>query len=141
MPQLAGKTLVLYDGVCGLCNRLVRVLLRFDKDDCFRYAPLQSQFASEVLRRHGLDAAELDTVTLIGDYGTVTEQAYTKSDAIMLAAHKLGGIWLLGRVTSVLPKSIRDKVYDVIARNRYRIFGKYRTCPVPKPEERAKFVE
>jgi predicted DCC family thiol-disulfide oxidoreductase YuxK len=140
MQELTGKTIVLYDGVCALCNRLVRFLLRFDSKNRFRYAPLQSGFAAAALRKHGLDPADLNSVTLIGDYGLPDERPYSRSDAILLAARDLGGIWQLGAGAAVLPKTIRDRVYDLIARNRYRMFGKYQTCPVPKPEVRAKFL-
>jgi predicted DCC family thiol-disulfide oxidoreductase YuxK len=140
MTELTGKTIVFYDGVCGLCNRLVKFLLRFDRRDRFRYAALQSDFAAEVLSKHGLSAADLNSVTLVRSFGLQGERAYTKSDAIMIAAGELGGFWRVGEVALVLPKGIRDKVYEVIARNRYRMFGRYQTCPVPKPEVRAKFI-
>lgn len=140
MQELAGKTLVFYDGVCGLCNRLVRFLLRFDSKDRFRYAPLQSEFAAEALRKHAIDPADLDSVTLIGDFGLQGERAYSKSGAILFAARELGGIWRVGRIAILLPQAIQDGVYDLIARSRYRVFGRYQTCPVPKPEHRAKFI-
>jgi predicted DCC family thiol-disulfide oxidoreductase YuxK len=131
---------VLYDGVCGLCNRLVRFLLRFDRRDRFRFAPLQSEFSAAALRKHGIDPADLNSVTLIGDYGLGSERAYSKSDAIVFASRELGGIWRLGRLGAMLPKTFRDRVYELVARNRYRMFGRYQSCPVPKPEERAKFI-
>ena len=140
MTDLTGKTIVLYDGVCGLCNGLVKFLLRFDRRDRFRYATLQSEFAAQVLAKHGLSAADLNSVTLVQDFGLPVERAYTKSDAIMIAAGELGGFWRAGKLALMLPKSIRDRVYELIARNRYRIFGQYQTCPVPKPEVRAKFI-
>jgi predicted DCC family thiol-disulfide oxidoreductase YuxK len=92
------------------------------------------------LRKHGIDPADLNSVTLIGDYGFGSERAYSKSDAIVFASGELGGIWSLGRLAAVLPKTFRDRVYELVARNRYRMFGKYQSCPVPKPEERAKFI-
>jgi predicted DCC family thiol-disulfide oxidoreductase YuxK len=141
MQQLTGKTIVLYDGVCGLCNRLVVFLLRSDKGDRFRYAPLQGEFAAEALKKHGINPADQNSVTLIRDYGLESERAYTRSDAILLAVRQLGGIWRLGRVAAVVPGSIRDSVYDLVAQNRYRMFGRYETCPVPKPEESTKFIE
>jgi predicted DCC family thiol-disulfide oxidoreductase YuxK len=139
--DLTGKTIVLYDGVCGLCNRLVRFLLRFDRRDRFRYAPLQSQFANELLKKHGLNSSDLDSVTLIADYGLSTERAYRKSEAIVLAAGELGGVWRIARIGGFLPHAFRDFLYNLIARNRYRMFGKYDYCPTPNPEQRSKFIE
>src|SRR5215468_3674097 len=96
MSPLSGKTLVLYDGVCGLCNRLVRFLLRFDQHDRFRYAALQSEFAAEVVKKHGLDPGDLDSVVLVTDFELPAEKAHKKADAILAAAPDLGGIWRLG---------------------------------------------
>jgi len=138
--ELTGHTLVLYDGVCGLCNRLVRFLLRFDHRDRFRYAAIQSEFAAGVLRKHGLDPAELSSVVLVTDFGRPTEKAYTKSDAILAASRDLGGFWRPGTTFGLLPRAIRDRLYEFVAKNRYRWFGRYEVCPIPKPEHRVKFV-
>ena len=133
--------MLFYDGVCGLCNRLVRFLLRFDHNDRFRYATLQSDFTPKILNRHGLNPADLDSVVLISDFGLPTEAAHTKSDAILAAARDLGGIWRLGLLARLLPRPVRNWGYNRIARNRYRIFGRYDSCPLPKPENRVKFVD
>src|SRR3954453_16764968 len=98
MTELTGKTIVFYDGVCGLCNRLVKFLLRFDRRDRFRYAALQSDFAAELLSGQGLRAADLNAVTLVRSLGLQGERAYTKSHAIMIAAGELGGFWRVGKV-------------------------------------------
>ncbi len=139
--DLTGKTIVLYDGVCGLCNRAVQFLLRHDHHDRFRYAALQGDFAKTLLRKHGIDAADLNSVSLVTDYGLPTEQAFTKSDAVLRAEWDLGGIWRAAEVGRLLPRPIRNWLYDLIARNRYRMFGKYETCLLPRAEDRAKFVE
>jgi predicted DCC family thiol-disulfide oxidoreductase YuxK len=138
---LIGKTLVLYDGVCGLCNGIVRFLLRFDNRDQFRYAALQSEFAAEVVRKHGLNPAELDSVVVVTSFGQPDEGAHTKFDAVIASARDLGGIWRIGSLARVLPGWLRNRFYDLIARNRYRMFGRYDTCPIPKPEHRVKFVD
>jgi predicted DCC family thiol-disulfide oxidoreductase YuxK len=138
--ELTGKTIVLYDGVCGLCNRLVRFLLRFDRHDCFRFAALQSDFAASVLQKHGINTADLDSVSIVTEYGLATERAFTKSDAVLRAAWDLGGIWRVSEAGRVLPRALRNWFYDLVARNRYRMFGKYETCPMPRAEDRAKFV-
>lgn len=140
-PDPIGKTLVLYDGVCGLCSRFVRLLLRFDQRDRFRYAALQSEVAAGILRKHGLDPAELSTVVLVTDFGLPVEKAHTRFDGVLAAARGLGGIWTLGLAAKVLPRAVRNWIYDVVARNRYRWFGRYETCPVPSVEQRVKFVD
>jgi predicted DCC family thiol-disulfide oxidoreductase YuxK len=139
--ELAGKRIVLYDGVCGLCNRLVQFLLRRDKHDRFRFAPLQSEFAASLLKKHGIDAADLDSVSVVADYGVASEKAFTKSDAVLRATWELGGIWRIGEVGRLVPRGVRDWLYDRVARNRYRMFGKYETCPIPTPEQRQKFID
>lgn len=139
--ELIGKTIVLYDGVCGLCNRLVQFLLRHDKRDRFRFAPLQTEFASSLLTKHGINAADLDSVSVVADYGLATEKAFTKSNAVLRATWELGGIWRAGEIGRIIPRRTRDWLYDRVARNRYRMFGKYETCPVPRPGQREKFIE
>ena len=139
--DLIGKTLVLYDGVCGLCNGFVQLLLRYDQQDRFRYAALQSEFAAGILRRHGLNPAELSSVVLVTDVGLPHEMAHTRSDGVLAAARGLGGIWKLGLAAKVLPGAVRNWIYDLVARNRYRWFGRYETCPIPSVEQRVKFVD
>lgn len=139
--ELNGKTIVLYDGVCGLCNRLVRFLLRFDRHDRFRFAALQSEFAGSLLRKHGISSADLNSVSIVTDYGLPAERAFTKSDAVLRAAWDLGGIWRIGEIGRIVPRVMRDWFYDRVAQNRYRMFGKYETCPMPRAEDREKFLE
>ena len=138
--DLTGKTVVLYDGVCGLCNRLVQFLLRYDRHDRFRFAPLQSDFAASLLARHGLNASDLNSVSVVADHGLPTEQSFTKSDAVLRASWDLGGIWRSAEIARLLPPFFRNWFYDLVARNRYRIFGRHDSCPLPKPEHRAKFI-
>ncbi len=139
--ELAGKTIVFYDGVCGLCNRVVKFLLRHDKHDRFRFAPLQSEFAASLLNKHGINAADLDSVSLVAHYALATEKAFTRSDAVLRAIWELGGIWRVGEIGRVIPRSVRNWFYDRVARNRYRVFGKYETCPIPRSEDRRKFID
>ena len=140
-PTLTGKTLVLYDGVCALCNGIVRFLLRFDKADRFRYAALQSDFAAEVLKQYKLDPNDLNSVIVITGFGTSAQQIHTRFDAVLASARDLGRIWRIGSLARILPRSVRNCFYDLIANNRYRWFGRYDTCPIPKPEHRVKFVD
>ena len=134
------RTLVLYDGVCALCNRLVSFLLHHDRRDCFRFAPLQSDPARALLQKHGLNSSELDTVVLLAEFGHPTERALTRSGAVLYALHELGGTWRLSVILRLLPLFLRDRLYDYIARRRYRMFGRFDQCPFPQPEHRHKFM-
>jgi predicted DCC family thiol-disulfide oxidoreductase YuxK len=141
LSETESNPILLYDGVCGLCNRLTGFILKRDKRDRFRFAPLQSDFAAQLLRRHGADPHDLDTVYVVLDYGKQSERLLARSEAILNIAGELGGIWNVGRVGRVLPLSIRDRLYNFIARNRYRVFGKHETCLLPEPRYQKKFLD
>ncbi|MDQ5843980.1 MAG: DCC1-like thiol-disulfide oxidoreductase family protein [Acidobacteriota bacterium] len=141
MALAESNPIVLYDGVCGLCNRLNQFLLKRDTHDRLRFASLQSNFAAAVLLRHGADPHDLDTVYVVVDYGQPTERLLSRSDAILYLLAQLGGIWKLGSVGHILPRVLRDGAYGIVARNRYRVFGKYDSCMLPEPKHRAKFLE
>jgi predicted DCC family thiol-disulfide oxidoreductase YuxK len=141
LPEAEPNPIVLYDGVCGLCNHLVQFLLKRDARDRFRFASLQSEFASRLLTRHGVDPRDLDTVYVVTGYGGATEQLLARSDAILFMLAQLGGVWTLTAVGRVLPRAFRDAVYKIVARNRYRVFGKHESCMVPEPKHRAKFLD
>jgi predicted DCC family thiol-disulfide oxidoreductase YuxK len=134
--------IILYDGVCGLCNRLVQFLLRHDKRSRLRFASLQSDFAVKVLQRHGIDPRDLDTMHLIENYEQPGERVLQRSDAILRAGRELGGAWsVLSAVAGVVPRALRNVVYRFVARNRYRVFGKYDTCMLPEPNQRSRFLD
>ncbi|MEP6741697.1 MAG: thiol-disulfide oxidoreductase DCC family protein [bacterium] len=133
--------IVLYDGVCGLCNRLVQFVLKHDRKDVFRFASLQSELASALLQRHGRDPHDLDTVYVIVDHAQPTESLLARSDAILFLLRRLGGIWKLAALGNILPRRLRDAAYKLVARNRYRLFGKYESCMLPEPRHRAKFLD
>ena len=133
--------IVLYDGVCGLCNRLNQFLLKRDTHDRFRFASLQSDLAASLLKRHGADSLDLDTVYVVLDYNQPGERLLARSDAIIYALTQLDGIWKLARVGRALPTFLRDAIYQLVARNRYRIFGKHDTCILPDPKYRRKFLD
>jgi predicted DCC family thiol-disulfide oxidoreductase YuxK len=140
LSESKSNPIVLYDGVCGLCNRLVKFILKRDKRDRFRFASLQGDFASKLLTRHGLDPHDLDTVYLAQNYGQRAETLLARSDAILFLLRQLGGIWKLALLGNILPRKLRDAVYKLVARNRYRVFGKYESCMLPDPQHRAKFL-
>ncbi|SRR5260370_33594846 len=144
--------IILYDGVCGLCNRLNQFVLRRDPDAIFRFASLQSPFAARILTRHGGDLQDLDTVYVVVNHDLtkhdVTKETHaderllSRSDAVLFVLKQLGGIWkLLGLFLQVLPRPVRDAAYCLVARNRYRIFGRFETCMLPSPEYRDRFLD
>ena len=134
--------IILYDGVCGLCNRLVQFLIKRDKRGALRFASLQSEFAAKVLGRHGIDPSDLDTVHVVINYKQPDERVLNRSDAILRAWSELGGFWKTSSaVAQIFPRALRDRVYRFVARNRYQVFGKYETCMLPEPGQRSRFLD
>ena len=134
--------ILLYDGVCGLCNRSVQFVLRHDRNDQFRFAALQSELAGEMLERHGIHAVDLDTVYLVTAYGQAAESLVNRSDAAIAVLRELGGFWgLVAAFLSLVPRFLRNWAYNRIAASRYRLFGKYDACPLPDPKDRHKFLD
>jgi len=125
---------VLFDGVCKLCNRSVNFILRIDRTGRLKMASLQSDYGRRVLEDHGLKSGPLDSMMLLE--GT---RLTTKSTAVIRISKYLGGLWPLGMGALIIPRFIRDVLYDIIAKNRYRWFGQYDTCPLPDPEFEDRF--
>ena len=140
---MAGSNpIILYDGVCGLCNRLVQFLLKHDREGRLRFASLQSDFADKVLSRHGLNAKDLDTVHVVENYDQPDERVLQRSDAVLRAGRELGGFWgASSAIGRVVPRPLRDLVYRLVATNRYRMFGKYDSCMLPDVNQRSKFLD
>jgi len=127
---------VLFDGVCNLCVGSLPWLLRMDCHDRLRFGTLQSEAASELLRRSGLSGDYEESMVVIeGD------RAYTESDAVVRIAWLLGFPWALGSIASIVPKAIRDRAYRFLANNRYDWFGKREQCLVPDEKLRARFID
>jgi predicted DCC family thiol-disulfide oxidoreductase YuxK len=118
----------------------VSFLLRHDGRDQFRFAPLQSELAQTLVRRYGLDPNDFDTVVVLADFGQPAERVLTRSQAALWAVSRPGGIWSLFVIAKLIPLSLREGIYRSIARRRYRMFGKYDQCPLPKAEDRGKFL-
>ena len=135
IPQ--NKKIVLFDGVCNLCDSSVQFIIKHDKKDIFRFASLQSEIGQQLMNERGIDSEEIDSIILI-----IPGQAYyTKSSAALEIAKDLsGGYSLLGNFL-YLPEFIRNSVYDFIARNRYKWYGKKDNCMIPTPELKAKFID
>jgi predicted DCC family thiol-disulfide oxidoreductase YuxK len=136
----AGALVVLYDGVCGFCNGVVRFLLKRDRQRRLWFAPLQSELARRILARHGRSPTSDDTMYLVTGLGLPQERLAWKSTAALLLAGVLGPPWRLVTVLRFLPLRVRDLAYDGLARVRYRLFGKHERCPVPRPEWRQRFL-
>lgn len=132
---------VLYDGVCGLCDQFVQFVLRRDAGDRFRFAPLQGPTAAAVLRRHGGSPETLDTIYLVTDLGGPGERLAARSTAVLEVLRGLGGGWALAGLLLAVPRVVRDAVYRAVARRRLRWFGRLDACPVPRPEWRRRFLE
>ncbi|HXM61577.1 MAG TPA: DCC1-like thiol-disulfide oxidoreductase family protein [Terriglobales bacterium] len=142
MPASGPNPIILYDGVCGLCNRLVQFLLKHDSHDSFRFASLQSNFAAEILRRHNASPDDLDTMFVVLNYALPDERIASRSDAAVVALRELGGGWsALGAALQLLPLWLRNWGYNRVARNRYRVFGKYDSCAIPSEKDRRKFLD
>ncbi|TBL78660.1 thiol-disulfide oxidoreductase DCC family protein [Paenibacillus thalictri] len=129
------EAIVLYDGVCGLCNGVVQFLLKRDRKMKFRFAALESEYGQKLLQRLELPA-DLSSFVLVE-----SGRAYLKSTAAMRLCRKLPGLWPLLSVGHLVPRPMRDGVYDLVARNRYRWFGKHDACPLPRPEWRERFLD
>jgi predicted DCC family thiol-disulfide oxidoreductase YuxK len=128
--------IVLFDGVCNLCNASVDFLIRHDPHARLRFASLQSDLARRLLPAHGLDPGVLSSIVLL-DGG----RAYTRSAAALRIARRLRLLSPLAYLGAVLPPPLRDGLYDAIAIHRYRWFGKRDTCRLPTPEERSRFLD
>ena len=131
-----GKNILLFDGVCNLCNGLVRFIIKRDKKAEFKFASLQSAAAQQLMNDVGLSGLKMESVVLIqGDH------YYLKSTAVLKMLRELGGAWSLSYVFIWIPRSVRDFIYDLIAKSRYKIFGKQDSCMIPTPEQEARFLQ
>ena len=132
----ATHQIILFDGVCNLCNGVVKFIIKRDAKDTFRFAALQSETGQKLLAIHQLDFKHIDSIVLIKN-----EEAFIKSTAALNIAKELSGIWKLAYYYIVIPKFIREAIYDVVARNRYSWFGKKDQCMIPTVELRKKFLD
>lgn len=131
---------LLYDGVCGLCHRLVRFLLRRDCAARLRFAPLQGDLARGVLGRHGLNPDQLDTVVLVLDVGMDDERIYTRTRAVLRSLCRIGWPWRSLMLFWPMPALVLDLPYRLVARFRYRLFGRKQQCSLPADAERSRFL-
>ena len=132
--------LVLYDGVCGMCNGLVKFLIRRDHHDRYRFAALQSELGRELVRANGGDPEVLSTLYVFRDAGKPSQILWRRGRGGVIAIASVGGAWSLVHALRLLPGFVLDLGYNLIARRRYRLFGKLESCPVPPAEHRHKFL-
>jgi len=131
----AGAVIV-FDGVCALCSRWVRFLLRFDQRGRYRFAAMQGAQGRALLQQHGLDPDDPLSFLLV-EQG----RAWSDTDAIVRVLAGLGGVWKLAHVLWVVPRAWRDRAYRALARNRYRWFGRHEQCFLPTPAQAARFLD
>ncbi len=135
MNKINSPSILLFDGVCNLCNGFVQFVLLRDRQGKFRFASLQSDFGQSQMKNFGLDPEKLDTVILIED-----NQVFTHSDVALKVVRKLPGLWPFLYIFVIIPKFIRDRIYNWVASNRYRWFGKRESCMLPRPEWKNRFL-
>jgi predicted DCC family thiol-disulfide oxidoreductase YuxK len=128
--------IILFDGVCNLCNAAVQFIIKRDKKNRFLFASLQSPFGQQQLKNAKLHADDLRTIILLKD-----KNVFQRSDAALEIAKHLSGIWPVFYTLKIFPRFIRDAFYNLISRNRYKIFGKRESCMLPDPALKAKFIE
>ncbi len=139
-PHARGPVL-LYDGECGLCNRIVRLLLWTDKAGRLSYAPLQSELGQAYLKLWGLPTKDFDSLVFAPNWEAPDRFApLRRTDGALAAAAEVGGIWRLVTWTRVLPTGLRDFFYKLVARSRYALFGQYRPTPLPDPAWEKRFL-
>lgn len=130
------KKIILFDGICNLCNASVQFVIQRDKKDQFRFTALQSEVSQLLLQKHHINSAQIDSMILI-EPGVAY---YVKSTAALKIAQSFGGLWFAIGILEWIPEKFRDSVYDFIAKNRYRWYGKQDSCMIPTPELKAKFL-
>ncbi|WP_276133356.1 thiol-disulfide oxidoreductase DCC family protein [Polluticoccus soli] len=136
IPGLEGKTVIFFDGVCDLCNGMVQFVIKRDKDKRFHFASLQSETGRRVLQALPPELKGIDSILLY-----TNEEVYVESTAAIKIAAMLQGLWASTNALMIIPAGIRNIFYRLIARNRYRWFGKRDLCMVPTPELKARFLD
>ncbi|MCL4156772.1 UNVERIFIED_CONTAM: hypothetical protein GTU68_019290 [Idotea baltica] len=131
------KKVILFDGVCNLCNNAVNKVIDYDKHNTFLFAALQSKTGLQITKQLGIDTNAIDSIILYESYMAY----YIKSTAALKVMNDLGGFWNVTKLFWIFPEGFRNWVYDIVAKNRYQWFGKKESCSVPTPELKAKFLE
>lgn len=130
------KKIILFDGICNLCESSVQFVIKHDKKDIFRFVAIQSKLGQEIIKHIGIDISKMDSIILY-EPGVVY---YYKSEAAIRIVKELGGMYSFLSLFSVFPNAVLNYVYDYIAKNRYQWYGKKEACLIPTPELKAKFL-
>ncbi|MCZ4222066.1 thiol-disulfide oxidoreductase DCC family protein [Pedobacter rhodius] len=133
---MAHNPIIFFDGVCNLCNTSVQFVIKHDKANLFSFSALQGNYAKKVLPGFNVDFDKINSILLIEN-----NKLYTKSSAALRVAKKLNGLLPILYVFILVPKFIRDWIYDIIAKNRYKWWGKQESCWVPTPDLKSKFYD
>lgn len=131
-----GGAIIVFDGVCVICNGWVDFLLKHDMHGRYRFAAMQTPAGRALLTQHGLDPDDPVSFLLLDEAG-----AHTDTDAILRVLSGLGGAWRIAALGVWVPRFIRDPLYRMLARNRYRWFGRHDACRMPDPTQRERFIE
>lgn len=127
--------IILFDGVCNLCNGFVQFLIKRDPHAHFRFAALQSEMGQALLKKHGMSTDEIDTVVMLEN-----DQLYIRSEVGLRIASQMNGLWPIFSILRILPLWFRDPIYDFIAARRYRWFGEKDQCMIPTPALKSRFL-
>jgi predicted DCC family thiol-disulfide oxidoreductase YuxK len=130
------KKIIIFDGICNLCNNSVLKVIKYDKKDSFVFVALQSKNGQDIINYLKIDSSKIDSIVLY-EPGIAYD---IKSTAVLKIMKDFGGFWFLTQIFEILPITIRDFFYDYIAKNRYKWFGKEESCMIPTPELKAKFL-
>lgn len=131
------KKIILFDGVCNLCNGFIQFVIKRDKQDVFRYASLQSEIGQQLILERGIDTKNIDSVVLI-EPGVAY---FVKSDAALQIGQEIKGYHTISKLLKLIPRGLRNIIYDLIAKYRYAWFGKKDQCMIPTPELKGKFLD
>ena len=134
MTMMAQNPVIFFDGVCNLCSASVQFAIEHDKKDIFKFTALQGNYAKTILPKYNVDLNKIDSIIFVEN-----DNLYTKSTAALKIARKMSGLWPMLYIFIVIPKSIRDWFYDIIAKNRYKWWGRQESCWVPTAELKQKF--
>lgn len=140
MSDDGATPVLLYDGVCGICNRSVQSILRFDRRGTLRFAALESDFARAIIERHP-QLRDVDSMVFVENPGQADEHIDVRSAAALRVFSYLGGPFRLLLAARIIPAGLRDWLYDRFAAVRYRLGGRHDTCPIPGPDVRARFLD
>ena len=135
MNNSSGHPVVFFDGVCNLCNGLVLFIIRHDREGKFRFSALQSETAGDLLRAFSVPPGEIKTIVLLEG-----GKFYLRSAAVLRILSQLDGGWKLTKLLYVIPAFLRDAVYNLVSKYRYKIFGKQKSCMTPTPEIKNRFI-